>query len=96
LISEEKEKNMDFISGLQWGTGLVLAFCGGGVAWLFLKPAVYRLLGITEILSENRQFNRDTLEALMQRNRLTEVTNLQLRHIANSVRDGLISLDNQK
>ena len=59
---------MEFISGLQWGTGLSLGICVGLVAWVLLREGLYRLLGIANLLDENRQFNLDTLKALLDRN----------------------------
>ncbi len=66
---------MEFILGLQWGTGLSLGFCVGLVVWMFLKVGVERLLGIPSLLDESRQFSLGTLRALLHRNRLTAETN---------------------
>ena len=73
---------MEFISGLQWGTGLSLGFCVGLVAWVLLREGLNRLLGITCLLDEHREFNRATLEALLSRNRLAVEGSVFLERIA--------------
>ena len=74
---------MEFISGLMWGTGLSLGICAGLVTWVFLREGVNRLLGVTSYERNTfRQFNKQSLEALSERNRLTCKTNALLERLA--------------
>ena len=73
---------MAFLESFLWGTGLSLGICVGLVAWAFLRTGVYKLLGVTASLESNLQFNRESLAALQERNRLTCDTNDLLGRIA--------------
>lgn len=78
---------MEFISGIMWGAGVSLGLCVGLVTWVFLRQATYWLLGITIDSSEHRRFNRETLEALLERNALTQETNSRLGHIGVTIEE---------
>lgn len=71
-----------FLEALLWGAGISIGLCIGGIAWILAKEAVYRLLGVQEILDESRQIGRDSLESLLDRNRLTKAANNYLERIA--------------
>ncbi len=72
---------MIFLEALQSATGWGAGLCVWLVAWLFLKAAAYRILGITEALKEDREFSAITVRALMERNALTQCTNELLERI---------------
>ncbi len=64
-----------FVEALLWGTGLSLGICVGLVAWIFLREATYRILGIHKIVDEARQHGIDCLGALLDRNSIGATTN---------------------
>lgn len=66
---------MAFIDAFLWGTGLSLGMCVGLVAWMFLRTASSKVLGITEQWTTSLQLQRESLEALKLRNILTTETN---------------------
>jgi len=77
---------MEFISGLMWGAGLSLGICVGLVVWVFLREALYGMLGITNRVNAAKQFNQETLAKLQERNDLTIQTIEALNRIAEKIR----------
>lgn len=73
---------MTFLTAFLWGTGLSLGLCVGLVAWVFLRTATYKLLGITEDLQKHVEISVKSLAALYERNDLTVKTNEALELIA--------------
>jgi hypothetical protein len=73
---------MAFVNAFLWGTGLSLGICVGLVAWMFLRTAFGKVLGITEQWSSSLQLQRESLEALKLRNILTTETNEFVERIA--------------
>lgn len=69
---------MEFVTGFLWGAGLSLGLCVGLVAWVFLRTAVYRLLGITGESEKHWEWNRTSVQLLHERNKLTHETNALL------------------
>ena len=69
---------MVFVTAFLWGTGISLGMCVGLVAWAILRP-------MTPGYGVVREVDRISLEALNERNRLTEETNKSIKRIA----DGL-------
>jgi hypothetical protein len=76
---------MIFLEAFLWGTGLSLGMCVGLVAWVFLRTAVNKLLGITEQLNKHVEIGVNSLLALQERNDLTISSNARLERIANAV-----------
>ena len=73
---------MAFIDAFLWGTGLSLGICVGLVAWMFLRTASEKILGIADHWSSSMQLQRDSLALLRERNELTVETNEALEQIA--------------
>lgn len=73
---------MAFIDAFLWGTGLSLGICVGLVAWMCLRTAVSRVLGITEQWVTSVDLQRQSLAALVERNLLTTETNEFAKRIA--------------
>ena len=76
---------MIFLTAFLWGTGLSLGLCVGLVAWVFLKAAAYKILGIDVQWEMMRAYERECLGALQSRNDLTESTNVRLERIADAI-----------
>lgn len=76
---------MTFLEAFLWGSGLSLGLCVGLVAWLFLKAAVYKLLGVDGHWEAMRNCERAGLAALLSRNELTVDANGFLERIAQGV-----------
>ena len=71
-----------FVESFLWGTGLSLGLCVGLVAWAFLRHGVHKVLGIDDQWETQREYNRESLDCLKERNRLTVVTNEIIERIA--------------
>ena len=76
---------MIFLEAFLWGTGLSLGMCVGLVAWIFLKAAAYKILGIAADLERHLQLGVASLAALESRNELTVETNEWMESIAHAM-----------
>ena len=75
---------MEFISALQWGTGLSLGFCVGLVTWAIVRTKFFASRDDTYL-----DVHRDSVDLLRERNRLTaEETNVFLERIAHALEVG--------
>ncbi len=75
---------MAFITAFLWGAGISLGLCVGLAAWLLIRPVVTR---DKEDWSTIREYNRQSLVALYERNGMTSEMNEYLDRIANALEE---------
>jgi len=73
---------MTFVQGFLWGSGLSLGLCVGLVAWSFLAD---RLSERTGRWDSQLKLQRESLDALRERNELTIETSQRLGRIADNL-----------
>ncbi len=69
-----------FITAFIWGTGISLGLCVGLAAWTWLRP----LVGSKDEWMTVKEYNRMSIEALEERNRLTYLQIAATERIANA------------
>lgn len=73
-----------FWTAVVWGLGVSCGACGGVFLFLALKVALDMATGREQQKTEIWQFSKDSLDQLVERNRLTELIIRQLERIAES------------